>query len=106
MTTISICNVSKNYDTNHYTVKAIDSVSLSISSNEAVAIVGPSGSGKSTLLNMIGLILQPDDGCIQIDGKDVTQLSDSMKSSLRNHTFGYVVQDFALLDDETVYTNF
>lgn len=105
MTTISICNVSKSYDTNHYTVKAVDSVSLSISSNEAVAIVGPSGSGKSTLLNMIGLILQPDDGYIQIDGKDVTQLSDSMKSSLRNHTFGYVVQDFALLDDETVYNN-
>lgn len=105
MPTITLQNICKRYSTNHYTVKAVDHVDLSISSNEAIAIVGPSGSGKSTLLNMIGLILHPDDGSIQIDGQDVINLSDSEQSTLRNHMFGYVVQDFALLDDETVYNN-
>lgn len=105
MPTITVHDICKHYNTNHYTVKAVDHVDLSISSNEAVAIVGPSGSGKSTLLNMIGLILQPDNGSIQIDGQDVTKLSDGSRSVLRNNTFGYVVQDFALLDDETVYSN-
>lgn len=105
MPTITVQNICKHYDTNHYTVKAVDHVDLSISENESVAIVGPSGSGKSTLLNMVGLILKPDDGIIQIDGQDVTKLSDDSRSVLRNHTFGYVVQDFALLDDETVYSN-
>lgn len=105
MPTITVLDVCKRYDTNHYTVKAVDHVDLSISGNEAVAIIGPSGSGKSTLLNMIGLILKPDKGIIQIDGLDVTNLSDDGRSVLRNSTFGYVVQDFALLDDETVYSN-
>lgn len=105
MPTITVHNVCKSYNTNHYTVKAVDNVDLSISGNEAVAIVGPSGSGKSTLLNMIGLILQPDGGNILIDTQDVTKMGDRSKSVLRNHTFGYVVQDFALLDDETVYSN-
>lgn len=105
MPTITVHNVCKSYNTNHYTVKAVDHVDLSISGNEAVAVVGPSGSGKSTLLNMIGLILQPDSGSIQIDGQDVTKLGDGSQSALRNHMFGYVVQDFALLDDETVYSN-
>ena len=105
MPKITVHDICKCYDTNHYTVKAVDHVDLSISGNEAVAIVGPSGSGKSTLLNMIGLILKPDNGAIQIDGQDVTKLGDDTRSTLRNHTFGYVVQDFALLDDETVYSN-
>lgn len=105
MPTITVHNVCKSYSTNHYTVKAVDHVEMFISGNEAVAIVGPSGSGKSTLLNMIGLIVQADSGSIQIDGQDVTKLDDGKKSAFRNQMFGYIVQDFALLDDETVYKN-
>lgn len=102
---LSIQNISKYYRTNQYTVKAVDRVSLTIEKNEMVAIVGPSGSGKSTLLNILGLILQPDVGSILIDGIDPSKLGDSKVSMLRNKLFGYVMQDFALLDDETVYRN-
>lgn len=98
-------NICKYYRTNQYTVKAVDRVSLSVDKNEMVAIVGPSGSGKSTLLNILGLILQPDEGSILIDGNDPSTLGDSKVSMLRNKLFGYVMQDFALLDDETVYRN-
>lgn len=105
MPTITVENISKSYSTNQYTVKAADNISLSISDNETVAIVGPSGSGKSTLLNIMGLILQPDSGSVKIDEQNVTQLEDGKKSALRNSIFGYVVQDFALIDDETVYSN-
>ncbi len=105
MPEIKVCSICKSYSTNHYTVKAVDHADLSFSENEAVAVIGPSGSGKSTLLNMIGLILQPDSGIIQIDGEDVTELPDGSKTALRNQMFGYIVQDFALLDDETVYSN-
>ena len=105
MPAIELKHISKIYDVNHYLVKAVDEVDLSIGENETVAIVGPSGSGKSTLLNMIGLILQPSDGQIIIDGRSATDLSDGEKSALRNKTFGYIMQDFALLDDESVYKN-
>lgn len=105
MPTISVENICKSYNTNHYTVKAADDITLTISDNETIAIVGPSGSGKSTLLNIIGLILRPDSGTVKIDGEDVTNPEDGKKSALRNSIFGYVVQDFALIDDETVYSN-
>lgn len=105
MPTITVQDICKHYETNHYTVKAAEHINLYVSGNEAVAIVGPSGSGKSTLLNMIGLILQPDSGSIQINGENIAQLNDSGQSKLRNQIFGYIVQDFALLDDETVYSN-
>ena len=102
---LSVQNICKYYRTNQYTVKAVDRVSLSVDKNEMVAIVGPSGSGKSTLLNILGLILQPDEGSILIDGNDPSTLGDSKVSMLRNKLFGYVMQDFALLDDETAYRN-
>ena len=102
---LSVQNICKYYRTNQYTVKAVDRVSLTVDKNEMVAIVGPSGSGKSTLLNILGLILQPDEGSILIDGNDPSTLGDSKVSMLRNKLFGYVMQDFALLDDETVYRN-
>lgn len=105
MPTITVQDICKNYNANHYTVKAVDHIDISFSGNEAVAIVGPSGSGKSTLLNMIGLILRPDSGSIQIDGQETMTLNDEKKSALRNRIFGYVMQDFSLLDDETVYSN-
>lgn len=102
---LSVQIICKYYRTNQYTVKAVDRVSLTVDKNEMVAIVGPSGSGKSTLLNILGLILQPDEGSILIDGNDPSTLGDSKVSMLRNKLFGYVMQDFALLDDETVYRN-
>ena len=105
MSKVVIKNISKIYDANHYLVKAVDNVDLTIEENETVAVVGPSGSGKSTLLNMIGLILEPSDGEILIDGQNTGKLSDGEKSALRNKTFGYIMQDFALLDDESVYKN-
>lgn len=105
MQTIQINDICKMYETGHYTVNAVNGVSATFSENEAIAIIGPSGSGKSTLMNMIGLILHPDSGEILLNGKNLGKLNDRARSALRNQTFGYIVQDFALLDDESVYSN-
>ncbi len=102
---LSVQNVCRSYGTNQYTVKAVDQVSLSVETGEMVAIVGPSGSGKSTLIGILGLILRPDAGSVWVDGNDPFCSGDSGISALRNRLFGYVMQDFALLDDETVYRN-
>ena len=105
MSLLELQNVSKSYKTNDYTVHAVRRVSLSIEKGETVAFVGPSGSGKSTLLNIAGLVILPDKGTVLLNGEDVTNLSDAKCCALRNQTFGYVVQDFALIEDETVYNN-
>lgn len=105
MATIRLKNILKQYITNDYTVKAVDNVDLDIKDNESLAIVGPSGSGKSTLINIIGLILNADKGEVYLDDKIINNLSDAKASKLRNSTFGYIVQDFALLNEESVYKN-
>ena len=105
MSLLELQNVSKSYKTSDYTVRAVRKVSLSIEKGETVAFVGPSGSGKSTLLNIAGLVILPDKGKVLLNGEDVTNLSDAKCCALRNQTFGYVVQDFALIEDETVYNN-
>lgn len=102
---ITVTQACKSYETSHYTVKAVNHADLSLESGEAVAIVGPSGSGKSTLLNIIGLILKPDSGSVAVGGEEVLSMNDRRCSAFRNASFGYIVQDFALLDDETVYHN-
>lgn len=102
---ISVCGVSKSYQTKDYTVNALKQASLEVDRGEAVAIIGPSGSGKSTLLNIIGLIIKPDSGTITFGGEGTNGFSDKRLSAFRNANFGYITQDFALLDVETVYTN-
>ena len=102
---ITVTQACKSYETSHYTVKAVNHANLSVESGEAVAIVGPSGSGKSTLLNIIGLILKPDSGSVAVGGEEFLSMNDRRCSAFRNASFGYIVQDFALLDDETVYHN-
>ena len=70
-----------------------------------VAISGPSGSGKSTLLHILAGIDRQTDGSYLFDGKDISKMSDRQKSRLRNREIGIVMQDFGLLDGETVIRN-
>lgn len=105
MSSIILDKVSKSYKTNDYVIKAIDEIDLSVNVGEIMAIVGPSGSGKSTLLNIMGLIIPLDSGKILIDGEDVSGYSDNKLCLLRNSLFGYIFQEFALVEDESVYEN-
>ena len=102
---LTVENICKSYRSGEYTVHACDHVSVTFAENESVAIMGPSGSGKTTLLNLVGLVIKPDEGRVLLNGEEITSLGDSAKSSLRNRTFGYVFQDFALIDSESVYQN-
>ena len=78
-------------------VRAIDGVSLRISTGELVAIVGPSGSGKSTLLNLIGTLDRPTSGTVLVDDVDTSKLNDSALAGLRAARLGFVFQQFHLL---------
>lgn len=105
MSQIILDKVCKSFKTDDYVVRAVEQAELIVNRGESVSIIGPSGSGKSTLLNVLGLILAPDLGHVMIDDQDVTNLPDTALCRFRNSHFGYVVQDFALLDSESVYAN-
>src|SRR5690348_4968476 len=67
--------------------------------------MGPSGSGKSTLLKVIGLLDQPDGGRYELDGKDVTDLSEIEKARVRREKIGFVFQSFHLVPRLTAAEN-
>lgn len=71
---------------------------LSIAAGERVAVIGPSGSGKTTLLNLVAGILTPQQGCVKIDGHEITAQSDRERRDYRIANIGFIFQDFGLID--------
>lgn len=106
---IELKDISKNYQMDKVTVKAVDKVSFSIQKGEFAAISGPSGSGKSTLLNIIGLIDLPTEGTLLLNGNNIygqtklsagTRLSSSLDRKLtvlRRKNLGFIFQTFNLI---------
>ena len=86
-------------------VKALCGVDLAVDRGEMIAIRGSSGAGKSTLLHIIGCLDRPTKGSYRLDGKDVVQESAARLAQIRNRTFGFVMQHFALVDEDSALQN-
>lgn len=105
MSLIEMNNIKKKYGKDGGELYALRGINLSVERGEMVAIMGPSGSGKSTLLNIIGLLDVESDGEYKFQNESVNKLSEKQLSSYRNKYIGFVVQNFALIDDYTVFEN-
>lgn len=80
-------------------------VDLEVARGEIVAILGRSGSGKSTLLNVLGLLDTPTAGTYRVGGRDVRELGDGARSVMRGERFGFVFQQFHLLEGRSALEN-
>lgn len=98
---IRLQNVTKIYPNG---TTAMQNVSLTIEKGEFVFIVGNSGSGKSTLIKMLLKEVEPTDGRIIINNRDITKMKRRHIPYLRRD-IGIVFQDFRLLSNKTVYDN-
>ncbi|AKK07336.1 ABC-type antimicrobial peptide transport system, ATPase component [Corynebacterium mustelae] len=78
---------------------------LEVNSGEMVCITGASGSGKSTLLNCLGLLDTVEAGTISLNGTNVTGASERARMRMRRENIGYLFQDYALIDNDTVEQN-
>ena len=102
---LRLTDVRKSYVVGPVTVEVLRGVDLEMDRGEMVSIMGASGSGKSTLINIIGLLDTPDSGSYVLDGRDVLELSDDRRSSIRNADIGFVFQSFNLLPRLTALEN-
>ena len=102
---IAVQSVNKTYKRGEETLVVLDGLSLEVQKGDFVAIVGQSGSGKSTLLNMIGLLDSVTEGTIDIEGKNISELSDNELSKFRGEKIGFIFQSFFLLPGLTAQEN-
>jgi putative ABC transport system ATP-binding protein len=102
---ISVRNLTKIYDVGDVKVHALRGLTLAIERGEFVSIVGPSGSGKSTLMHILGCLDRPTSGTYELNGRDVSRLSDDELSAIRNEQIGFVFQGFNLLARTTALEN-
>ncbi len=95
---IQIEGVTKRYKLGDQIVYALNGVDINIEQSEYTALMGPSGSGKSTLMNIIGCLDSPTSGSYFLNQKEVSKMSDSALSAVRNTEIGFVFQTFNLLN--------
>ncbi len=98
---LTVDDLRKTYSTGD---EALKGVSMEVSGNEMVAIIGPSGAGKSTFIRCINQLTAPTGGSIELDGVDLTSLSDAeLRDQRRN--MGMIFQEYGLVERLTVMEN-
>lgn len=102
---IHLDNVSKVYKEKDFEVPALRNITLDIEEGEMVAIMGASGSGKSTLLNILGCLDKPTSGGYYLENQEISTYTEKQMAKLRNEVFGFVLQDFVLVERYTVAKN-
>ncbi len=102
---LKMSNVSKVYRTNTVETHALREFSLTVDEGDFVSVTGPSGSGKTTFLNIAGMLEEFSSGTYELDGRDVSALSDKERSKVRNEKIGFIFQSFNLIPELDIFDN-
>ncbi|MFA6301583.1 MAG: ABC transporter ATP-binding protein [Legionella sp.] len=102
---IHLNDIVKQYHLEGITSTVLKNVSLRVNQGDLLAIVGASGSGKSTLMNIIGLLDKADSGTYLLKNRNISGFSDDDLAEVRNHSIGFVFQQFNLLPRFTALQN-
>lgn len=102
---LKLKNIVKDYKTGDTTVRALKGIDLQFRENEFVSILGQSGCGKTTLLNIIGGLDRYTDGDLVINGRSTKDFKDKDWDWYRNHSIGFVFQNYNLIPHQTVLSN-
>ncbi|MCH7617953.1 MAG: ABC transporter ATP-binding protein [Chloroflexi bacterium] len=97
-TILQVDCVTKRLGTGAAAVTAVAEIDLSVRRGEMLLVMGPSGSGKTTLLTIMGGILKPTSGRVKINGTDITSMTESQLTKIRQKEVGFVFQSFNLIE--------
>lgn len=84
---------------------ALHDLSFTIAAHKVTALTGPSGSGKTTLLSLLGCMARPTAGRIVLEGREITSLPERFLTDIRRKTFGFIFQQFNLVNGISVIEN-
>ncbi len=102
---LKLKNISKEFTEPRRNIVALNRINLELSKGQCIGLLGPSGSGKSTLLQIAGLLDNPTNGEIFINGKKCDILSQEKKNLIRKKYIGFIYQNFYLLDSFSALEN-
>lgn len=105
MSKLKLVNIRKTYKAGNTNVEALKGVSLEFRQSEFISVLGPSGCGKTTLLNIIGGLDRYDSGDLLINGTTTKEFEDNDWDAYRNHSIGFVFQNYNLISHQTVFQN-
>lgn len=97
MSILETKNLSKVYGNKDTKVEALKNINININKGEFISIIGPSGSGKSTMLHLLGGLERSTSGTINVNGIDISTLSDKQLAEYRRTEVGFVFQQFNLI---------
>ncbi|CAH0530079.1 ABC transporter ATP-binding protein [Vibrio hippocampi] len=98
-------SISHSFPVGDERFQVLNEVNFIVEQGEMVAIMGPSGSGKSTLMNMIGCLMTPEEGAIEILGRGTSDLNKAQLAEVRRDHIGFVFQQFNLLSRTSARDN-
>ena len=104
-TVLKLKNISKEFIEPRRNIVALNKINLELSDGQCIGLLGPSGSGKSTLLQIAGLLDNPSNGEIVINGEKCDTLSQEKKNLIRKKYIGFIYQNFYLLDSFSALEN-
>ena len=102
---IKLQDITRIYNVGSETIHALNGISIQVTENQYVAIMGHSGSGKSTLMNVLGCLDKATSGIYKLDNQNTTKLNDAALARIRNERIGFVFQSFELLSQLSAVQN-
>jgi putative ABC transport system ATP-binding protein len=105
MHTIKARGLHKSYVRGEMETHVLRGIDLDLEAGECVVLAGPSGSGKTTLLSIIGCILSPDRGSLELLGEDVAHLAPSVQAAFRRTEIGFLFQRLHLIRGLSAWEN-
>ena len=102
---LKLNSIRKSYGTNEGKVLVLNDVSLTLFAGETLALRGESGSGKSTLLHIAGALELPDEGHVEIGGKELSKMDDTGRAAVRRKDIAIIFQHFNLIPSLNVAAN-